>query len=95
MHQVKCSERDLLEHLKSAYSQNALVYCKNPIEVNEEGRVTNNPLKNLVNINELQQKAEIDKLGQIQREARQANIKTKNRKVLITRGEKCELQFDS
>lgn len=57
--------------------------------------MTNNPLKNLVNINDLQQKAEVDKLGQIQREARQFNKQNKTRKVFITRGEKCELEFDS
>ena len=53
MNEVFTGDRDLLEYIKFAYSCKQLIYCKEPIEVNTSNEMTNDPVKRLVNLNDL------------------------------------------
>lgn len=46
-------ERDLLEYIKDAYNNKQLIYCKEPLELDNSNEIANNPVRRLVNINDI------------------------------------------
>ena len=48
--EVVVNERDLLQYVKEAYTDSSLVYCKQPLELNADGEIVNDPIKLMVNI---------------------------------------------